>query len=381
MTTVIQTFLPPNSASPTIIAKGLYNGKFAYYKIFYNDTDHSKITPQINALLYEAHIYSFISKQINEYKEYFIPLLDIKTTTINDLIEKGIIKNKDDSILVKRMSDDKIKIDYTTKVTIIITEDTKSIPLLYALDMFKNDFVSDDYTKLKTKLSNIFNLVLNGIYTLNNNLQIQHNDMHFKNILIRDTKKFYDSSTTALNSNYQIFIYDFDRAYLLGKDNPYLKFLCEKGGGCNSLSNKDLFIFIQSLIIQYNNYKDNTNYSLYTRFLEELLNALVPPEHLELLKNNLIKIKAQKKAEEEGKVEDKTTLHWSSYCLHKEEDNLIFGFPCSTTEEQDKLLPWLNDIYKNFDKFTNDVKKEKSLYYYNKYLKYKNKYLQLKNLL
>ena len=42
MTTEILTFLAPNSASPTIMAKGKYNGNPAYFKIFYNDSDPTK---------------------------------------------------------------------------------------------------------------------------------------------------------------------------------------------------------------------------------------------------------------------------------------------------------------------------------------------------
>jgi len=42
METVINNFLRPNSASPTIIGKGLYGGNPAYFKIFYNGTNAQK---------------------------------------------------------------------------------------------------------------------------------------------------------------------------------------------------------------------------------------------------------------------------------------------------------------------------------------------------
>jgi len=62
METVINNFLRPNSASPTIIGKGLYGGNPAYFKIFYNGTNAQKKNITNDALLYESQIYNLISQ-------------------------------------------------------------------------------------------------------------------------------------------------------------------------------------------------------------------------------------------------------------------------------------------------------------------------------
>ena len=319
-----------------------------------------------DALLYESQIYNLISQQNDEIKKFFIGFFYSTDTTINELYNQGIIKNKSETILLERMAALDILPD--SKIHVIVTEDSKSESLNDYLLKFTNNFVSNDYNIIKKILSNIFDLVIQGIYVLNDILKIQHNDMHFGNILIKQNKMEYSTfDKTHLESEYKISIYDFDRAYYNGHDNELLNNLCATGDGCNNLSLKDMFVFIQSLIFKYLSINTDIRYSLLKKYLEELLQAVVPANYIELLIKNMQDIFNQQK-----------NLHWSSYCMHLDNLNHIsLSYPCSNTKDQDIMMSWLVDVPNNFKIFTADIKKE-SYTYFKKYLKYKNKYLLLK---
>ncbi len=387
MTIEINKILKPNSASPTIIGRGFYNGKPAFFKIFQNintntntntntNSDIKKL--QIKGLDYEVKIYEFISKQKEEFKQYFIPFLGYFKTTLRKLVEQNIIKIKNEQnkeILNSRMKE--LELNWDSPINVLVTEDTQSEPLENYLDILTNDVLNNDAVFAKKILSNIFDLVLQGIKVLNNNLQIQHNDMHFGNILLKVIEKDYPRTNPnmVLKSRFKISIYDFDLSYHKGNNNLYLTEtnLCETGSGCNTISFKDYFVFVQSIIKFYLQKKDIPQYSILTNYLYELLKAIVPDNVLPGLIDNMVQI-----------LTDKKDLHWSSFCMHVNKNFIELNYPCSPTQEQDKLMPWLGSIYDNFKNFTNDVKtisdNNPNSYYYKKYLKYKNKYLALKKI-
>jgi hypothetical protein len=344
----ITEFLPANSASPTIIARGIYRGTPAYFKIFYNGTDPQKRHNNIEALLYESSIYKFISHQDENIKNFFVQFLHSTDTTLDELIQTRVIKERDNKVLVQRMQI--LRIDYTSKIHLIVTENSDSESLSDYLKRQTNTYNNNNYNLVKKKLSNIFDLVIQGIYILNNKLKIQHNDMHFMNILIKKEDKEYKllDSDKYLESDYKISIYDFDRAYRVGYDNQLLKELCEFGAGCNNLSYKDMFVFIQSIIFQYLSIESKPEYSLLTRYFNDLINALIPNAFKDPLITNMKNIFNQK-----------SDLHWSSYCLRRDNAKLLyFSKPCDTTAQIDTYLPWLANIYVNFSKFVKDLKNE-----------------------
>ena len=173
-----------------------------------------------------------------------------------------------------------------------------------------------------------------------------------------------------LESNYKISIYDFDRAYnkkLL--DNKLLTKLCDTGNGCNSLSFKDIYVFIQSLIYQFITKSKDPQFSLLTKYLYELLKVIIPSEYFDLLIKNMDDI-----------INQNSNLHWSSYCVHLDNNGYVkLNYPCDDTKKEDQVMDWLSSVYERFDNFSNDIKIIKSYSYYQKYLKYKKKYLMLKN--
>lgn len=265
MTSIINEFLPANSASPTIIAKGFYEGTPAYYKIFYNGENKAKRDEYTEALLYESEIYKYISNQDDEsIKQFFVNFLYSDDTTLRKLYSDGLIADLQDNILIDRMKETGIM--YDSIIHVIITENTDSETLFDYLDRQTDTYNNDNYMLLSKKMSNIFDIVLQGIYVLNNKLEIQHNDMHFGNILIKNKPYMYKMDFLGvygyLKSSYKISIFDFDRAYLKGHPNPLLTSLCNIGGGCNTISYKDIFVFIQSIIYLYLKIQYKSEYTL-----------------------------------------------------------------------------------------------------------------------
>lgn len=379
----ITEFLPATTISPTIIAKGIYKGKPAYFKIFYNGDNPQKKNNYIESLLYESSIYHFISQQDENIKNFFVKFLHSGNTTLQNLIDNHVIKDIYNSVLLQRMRE--LGIEHNSIIHLIITENSDSEKLIDYLYKQTDAHNNNNYDLVKKKLSNIFDLVIQGIYILNDKLRIQHNDMHFGNILIKKENKEYKllDSDKYLESDYKISIYDFDRAYRVGYDNQLLNQLCEHGMGCNNLSYKDIFIFIQTIIYQLIVREKYSEYSLLTRYLNELINVLIPHEFKDPMFINMRNI-----------INDKNSdLDWSSYCLRKDKANLLFfSKPCDTTRQIDIYLPWLADIYVKFSRFVKELKKESYNYNIkennmstdyqslkNKYLKYKQKYFNLKN--
>ena len=372
----ITDFLLSKSASPSIIAKGYFNKIPAYFKIFYNGDDETIKTKSTKALLYESNVYKHISTFEDIDKQFFIKLLSTMDTTINELVLNKYIKDGNNEVLQQRMK--QLKIDIYSKVHIIITEDTDSINLYTFIDLFSDDkFNKNNFNNLLNILNQVFHLVLRGILILNNIFKIQHNDLHFSNILIKtqDTYyKFHQDSKQTHKSNYKISIFDFDRSYQFDKNNEILDDMCKIGYGCNSLSYKDIFGFVQDicyLLIQYDDDKKHPKYFWLSKYLTSLLSELIPDDDIRIyLYSN-------------AKKNLKKNLNINSYCLHEEDSEIIYGMPCSDVKKQDELSSWLGDVYENFNKFiykTIKITEDKKMSYFEKYIKYKNKYLLLKKL-
>jgi hypothetical protein len=375
----IKEFLSSTSASPSIIGKGTCKGVPAFFKIFYDGENPEKKTRATQALSYELEVYKHIHLYPDDIKKYYINLLNYMSgTTIQALIDEKIITNPDDTILTMRMTETGIL--PLSSISIIITEDTNSKPL-FDMNDIPNSFIYKytdeylgridefvhDYDYVKRSLNNIFDLVITGIKTLNQTLKIQHNDMHFGNILIKTAQVDYVTERNkTLLSDYKISIFDFDRSYLIGRQNPILDILCEKGKGCNSFSNKDYFVFIQSILEIKIRLSVTRQHNFLCEYMNNLFNALVPEEFRKLLITH------------RENSRHKTNPFWSAYCFFKVRDNINPGYPCDDPKIQDRYMNWLSEVPDKFNEFVkNDIETEYS--YFKKYLKYKNKYLQYKN--
>jgi hypothetical protein len=204
-------------------------------------------------------------------------------------------------------------------------------------------------------IDNMYNIVLevfNATYYMNTILKIQHNDLHFGNILIkkhspRKKKYFFNNKQSFMKdymSEYTVRIYDFDQAYMENKENTYLDSnLCYDYGSCNQFSTKDLFIIAGQFII-YNG---------------------INPEFKDIIRNtidiDLFNAISQLKDD-----------HWSRFCKMETTNLKSFISKMGCTDRT--LHSSLGQMIDNFLIYM----QSKYIVIKNKYLKYKNKYLKLK---
>ena len=100
-------------------------------------------------------------------------------------------------------------------------------------------------------------------------------------------------------------------------------------------------------IYEYLIRENNPEYSLLTTYLNELITALIPLGFKEPLIINMRSI-----------LSKSSDLHWSSYCLHRDNANVLhFSQPCDDIKQIDGYLPWLANVYGSFSIFVKDIKK------------------------
>jgi hypothetical protein len=362
--TRINEILLSDSASPSIIGKGIYNGSPAFFKMF----EYEKIHPAIDGLKYEMRVYNIIKTQPPYIQNYFIIPLEVGETTLETLFNRHILERTPSIALNLEKRVHELGINERTLIGVIITEDTESITLNEFIKNATDSWVEniDGMTRI---FNFIFDIILEGIHILNTCLQIQHNDMHFGNILIKKVDTMYfKTDSFPLKSPFKIKMYDFDRAYYVGHPNPLLEFFCPLGEGCNlPISNRDYFVFIQSILSNIIIYQSDPQHTFLISYLNELIQHLIPIDQYPILINKIVNATHGRS--------------WISYCINA---NPVTGapsfdippyVPCLSQMDVDTYMPWFKDLRAKFHQFTNNKKS----YYYKKYLKYKKKYLTLKN--
>jgi hypothetical protein len=404
--TKINSFI--NSAStPTIIGRGIYRDKPAYFKFFYNGDDQSRKDDQYHGLMYECRVHSYIDSLDKDVKQFFIGFFGDTDTSIDILLRSGVIDPKDiepGAKLNERMHE--LGITRNTNIHLIITEDNGSISLNDFIQTLENNVFENNAQNTKKLMHNIFILIFEAIAILNGYCNIMHNDMHFDNILIkREPVEYQLLDGSILNSQVKISIYDFDKSYLKASNksadannnklyveewvDQVTNWACPEKK-CNTMSLKDNYIFIMAILMIYSEIKRitddlHTRYSLLKNYLAEMILTILPQETVDELKLRIEDFK-------------NGGIHWTSYCVHESRGRVIFGLPCSGDKKaQDMLVR--NSIGKMYTNFMNWVKKDKKILktviipvtineklseksidyiYFTKYLKYKNKYLSLK---
>ena len=316
----------------TIICRGTYNNIPAYFKIFNIGPDVIN-RPEEQSLIYESHIYRRLNQpgSDRQHKQFFIPLIGCLDITIVDLVACGssnIIMAKLGSCLFDlHRSNSKSPKHFRC----IITKDTGSITLE---KMLEQEPISE------LELVNVLLMIVMSIYILNMHFDIQHNDMHFNNILVKKellpteyTFTDTENITHTISSDIRIYIYDFDQSYMKGEENPILIESCIRGEGCNTMSYKDYFVFVQSLLMFFFTYykKNNQTQRTTCSYIRNVLYAILDRDILDILdRRMLLDIFRTKK------------YFWSSYCLaNRQVHNSI---ECLDTIEQDKQAAYLPDI-------------------------------------
>lgn len=239
-----------DSASPTIIYRGVYKGRDVYVKSFYCGTDEQQFDHLDNdekRLSYEKEVYRYIrsiAEKDDEVRKHFINMLLCAK-------DKGL------------------------GMAYILSQDSGGKPL--------NDYMNNSMTLQFFK--NIFVQYLYVLYLMHERLHIVHNDLHFGNVLVvkdkQPTKTYtlYGKTFHLENHPYYLMVYDFDQASIYEPPsyrNPYLyDFHCKKVGRCDDYPQTDLYIYLYFLLMNYlfANVYDNANYVLLTIAFRLLLTS------------------------------------------------------------------------------------------------------------
>ena len=274
----------------TIICRGTYNSIPAFFKIFNN----SGSTIDELSLIYESNVYKRIQQSSVQQNQFFIPVLGCEDIELDRLVSYCVTRNvkKTLGVCLYRLG---------TNFRCIITEDTGSMTLTHML-------VKGQLSEIE--VVNILSMIVVSIYVLNVYFGIQHNDMHFNNILVKKEPEStdyeftnVDGRTYTISSNIRIYIYDFDRSYMEGQINPILTDLCLRGEGCNTISYKDYFVFVQSLLYFYHTHTTDT-YITICSSIRRVLTKILDINVLDMLDKRML-----------DDILENDRYFWSSYCL------------------------------------------------------------------
>lgn len=215
-----------NSASPTVVYKGLYKGRKIFVKSFEcgpTEQQFQHLDNNMKRISYEKEVYRYIraiAEKDNEVRRHFINML-------------FCAKDKD------------------LGRAYIFSQDSGGMSVY--------DFMDTERTKLSCQFfKNIMVQFLYLIYLMHDRLHVVHNDLHFGNVLIvkdnepHKTYTFYGKTFNLENHPYYLIIYDFDQASIYDPPsyrNPYLAdYLCKKAGRCCDYPDTDLYTYLYFLL-------------------------------------------------------------------------------------------------------------------------------------
>ena len=239
------------SASQSIILKGNYEGKKCFLKVFTIDDTQDYYN---SGLGYEQHIYRYIKKRSieNPYSinSHFIEIYDFFKIR-KDAFYRFLATNNI-TIDEKKKRDIQLDLDY---IYIIITKeyDHYAPYSLFLASITQNRNLSGE-ERSSIIINTLFDLFY-GIYLMNTILRINHNDLHFGNIILeeldepRDEEYLLDGIKFTRKVSYLLHIYDFDRGYLDNYVNITLNrnFIKEIGSGNIFNGMIDVYSVITSL--------------------------------------------------------------------------------------------------------------------------------------
>jgi hypothetical protein len=383
------------SLSNTVVFKATRNldNKKLYLKIGIIDNKPK------NNIDYELDVYKRLHYQNvhdNEILKYFMDcdveisgLYNVDQFLYNINVDKAIIKEDIHSKLKKITNNN----DNNFKIVVIGTYDTGAISLYDYLENLNNKFIKEENKRnIFINLVTIMLLILNAIKILNT-LQINHNDMHYENMLIKEEKiqykvNIYDIESNILSSDVKIIIYDFDHAYLSPLHNKLLDDnLCNSGRGCNNyLTNRDYFFFVQQLCVIYYKYSNESNYTKLFAIVKEICENIIPNFNKHL--DNYILIETIYPLNQIRKP-----VLWSASCINTVDINGVNIFNCD--KKLNEKFDWVQEIPQKLYKYIIDLDNDKNntntlriiktpstivgepnnINFEKKYLKYKLKYL------
>jgi hypothetical protein len=339
--TSLSIFGDKDSASASLILRGMYNCQPVFLKVFDSTSKYSR--KELSIYKHISRVEEELKKDVKLYIDGFSIKLKLafwmhKDEFFRFLEEKKIeIKTRNSKKLFysSSSSDDAVIKAIPTWFSsnflhFIVTEDIKG----NSLRSFINhcDYITQTRKNLlsiiKKDFINLFFELFYSIYILNHYLKIEHNDLHLGNIMIKQVepkKKEFIIGNLKIKkkSNWRVAIYDFDSSNVISEKTKvdvtkmWYKLITDR-----SLNIVSLFINIQLYIFNNN-----------------VTETIIDPEEPDL-KN------------------------------YKYE---------ALPQDQKENLYYPENMLKRFIKvFFNELEIEEINPFYKKYLKYKNKYLKYK---
>lgn len=392
--TNLEVYGEKESNSKSEIFKGSYNGKLIYIKLFGLDYEHDvkdkSTVISYNGLEYEQRIYNYIKERyqnINKmdsdptinFSNVVVPVYDVFKVKTVDFFEhiNNIIKIKGGK--------HNNKIYYSTKAGINVLHN--SIPIHLNIKEFCYFIITEDTQSKKYDdffLNNILNKniiistlfdIFYAIYILNSKFKINHNDLHFSNILIKSKKYkknyYIDSVFLSRDVDYEILIFDFDYSHFNNIQNLDINKKEHKLVGLENKFNisRDIWIFLfhmHSIIINKVNTIDLMEILDY---LNNIIHRIIlnSDEQIKTFYYNLA-------------ILTKHPSHWYKYCQIPEK---IYLSPNCVQPNWPDLSAYnvlkrmlAHSDYSSILTFDNAVAFNKK--YQRLYIKYKQKYLMLK---
>jgi len=420
-----------NSQSKSVICRG-YNkfGESIFYKISFVKNNIS----YPNSLAYELFLYKHIhnlSKKDSSIANYFVKFDEASNLyTYDKFVNSVDIKCLEQfNIKMDELYGQHNKNEEHNYLCVLITYDILYMTLSDYLYKYYTNIYFEKNNRHHISLINILTIVINGINILNK-YKINHNDLHFKNILIDENENENETRYECVDANNKkyilispisINIFDFDYGYtselssIFTSNNTNLHNSVKIGYGRNRyIPYRDYFIFIQQILIIRYNIKNNPNYTLLFRFINEFIQNVIPDpivlrDLIENIKNILgkntflvDKVNSKKNIVDKNNITSLSDIvkisnkpiSANASCIQRGPKILTkYPFYCNLDDVQlVRYFKWIENIRKNMDKYieklsmeddyTNPSKKMleinkdniATIQYTNKYM-----YLQLKN--
>ena len=365
---LIEKVISKESASNSIIAMGTFNGNNVYFKFF-------DITKK-DQLYYESMVYFKLEKLIRKNPSLNLENAFIRPKHFLEINKSELLTllSLNSATKTKFIDEDK-KVKLGAIIGCVITENIGNIQTLVDFRESCNITSMTNLPENSKRFIKMLFVLLYYIFVMNEHLKINHNDLHFGNVLIKIEQTTYkirvkNKQGEFKDINYtvpfKIKIFDFDQSYAEGCDNPLLKtHLCTHSNSCNKISQKDRFIFLCELI--YPNIKG---------IVEQLskTNSDMPKNFYNLIDNHVSST-------------SKNGYAWHKLCNLNENNNGFNYNNCNNVDLKWLRVELITHFYKSFknvlginlDDYTFDFNFPKEQAFHKKYLSYKMKYLNLKN--
>ncbi len=302
------------SSSDMYIVENKYTGNESFLKLAVKKTDQGETPEYYHLFENEKRVYKYLKKElIDKYHvRNILPVENEGNMTYDQWFQ--LVR---DSPITRDLSDSQIDQNLLLITEFMIEErdnhrpvdsnrQLKPLGVIQNIDKFRYSYIitpliKGDYPNFTSLLADIssvqemckyMSIVLFAIYQLLN-VGVNHNDLHFGNILVRNFLPYdFESKTYLLVTPettfivvlpYTLVLFDFDRSVVKNKYNPYLEDYALYGNCPNFHPRRDVLKVICNLY-RLNKYIHDANltvdHSEIMNFLNYMLEKLISDEYI-----------------------------------------------------------------------------------------------------